>query len=113
VALAAAKATLEVIDESGVPAHLAAVGGRLLEGFRALAARHAGVVTGVAGIPEMCHLTFRDEPLSGRVAVACAERGLLLKRSAYNFVSLAHDAAIVDRSLAILDEALSTVARSP
>ncbi|MBA3259216.1 MAG: aminotransferase class III-fold pyridoxal phosphate-dependent enzyme [Gemmatimonadales bacterium] len=112
VALAAAKATLAVVDEAGVPAHITATGGRLLEGFRTLAARHAGVVVGVAGIPEMCHLEYRDEPLSGRVAAACAERGLLLKRGAYNFVSLAHDPATVDRSLAILDDALSAVSRS-
>jgi glutamate-1-semialdehyde aminotransferase len=43
------------------------------------------------------------------VAVACAERGLLFKRSAYNFVSLAHDEATVDRTLDILDDALASV----
>jgi len=112
VALAAAKATLAVVDEADVPAHITATGGRLLEGFRALAARHAGVIAGAAGIPEMCHLEYRDDALSARVAVACAERGLLLKRGAYNFVSLAHDAAIVDRSLALLDDALAAVSRS-
>jgi glutamate-1-semialdehyde aminotransferase len=46
------------------------------------------------------------------VALACAERGLLFKRSAYNFVSLAHDEATVDRTLGVLDDALSAVARS-
>jgi glutamate-1-semialdehyde aminotransferase len=60
----------------------------------------------------MCFLEYRDEPLSGRVAAACAERGLFFKRSAYNFVSLAHDEAAVDRTLGVLDEALSGVARS-
>jgi glutamate-1-semialdehyde 2,1-aminomutase len=111
VSLAAAKATLGIMCEAKVPSHLARVGSRLLDGFRSLATRHPGLVIGAAGIPEMCHLEFRDEPLSGRVAVACAERGLLLKRSAYNFVSLAHDDAAVDRALAILDDALSSVAR--
>jgi hypothetical protein len=61
----------------------------------------------------MCFLEFRDESASGRVAVACAERGLLFKRSAYNFVSLAHDEAVVDRSLEVLGDALSAVARGP
>jgi glutamate-1-semialdehyde 2,1-aminomutase len=112
VSLAAARATLTVMSEAGVPAHLARTGQRLLDGLHALAARYPAVVSGVAGIPEMCHLQFRDEPVSGHVATACAERGLLFKRGAYNFVSLAHDDAIVDRSLAILDQALSTVARS-
>jgi glutamate-1-semialdehyde 2,1-aminomutase len=112
VALAAAKATLQVMDTARVPAHLARVGARLLQGFHEIAARHPGLVANVAGIPEMCHLEFHDEPLSGRAAVAWTERGLLLKRSAYNFVSLAHDEEMVDRALAVVDDALSAVARS-
>ena len=60
----------------------------------------------------MCFLEYRDEPLSGRVAVACAARGLLFKRNAYNFVSLAHDDDAVDRALAILDDALTFVGSS-
>ena len=43
---------------------------------------------------------------------ACARAGLLFKRSAYNFVSLAHNEAVVDRSLDLLDEALSAVPKS-
>jgi glutamate-1-semialdehyde 2,1-aminomutase len=112
VSLAAASATLGVMSRAGVPAHLSRIGQRLLDGLHGLASRYEAVVRGVAGIPEMCHLEFRDEPISGHVATACAERGLLFKRGAYNFVSLAHDDWIVDRSLAILDKALSTVARS-
>jgi glutamate-1-semialdehyde 2,1-aminomutase len=112
VSLAAARATLEVVTADDVPAHLTRIGQRLIDGLHALASRHEGVVLGVAGVPEMCHLQFRDEPVSGLVAAACAERGLLFKRGAYNFVSLAHDDWIVDRSLAILDKALSTVAPS-
>jgi glutamate-1-semialdehyde aminotransferase len=45
------------------------------------------------------------------VTAACAHAGLLFKRSAYNFVSLAHDRATVGRTLAALAEALSTVAK--
>jgi glutamate-1-semialdehyde 2,1-aminomutase len=112
VALAAAAATLRVMDERRVPQHISATGGRLLDGLRRLAARHERVVARAAGIPEMCHLEYRTETLSGRVAVACAERGLLFKRGAYNFVSLAHDAAAVDHALAVLDDALSAVGRS-
>jgi glutamate-1-semialdehyde 2,1-aminomutase len=111
VSLAAARATLAVMTEAGVPGHLTRVGTRLLEGLHALAARHERLVARAAGLPELCFLEYRDEPLSGRVAVACTERGLLFKRSAYNFVSLAHDDAIVDRTLDILDDALSSVAR--
>ena len=98
-----------VMTEAAVPAYITRVGTRLLAGLQSLAARHAELVARAAGLPEMCFLEYRDEPLSGRVAVACAERGLLFKRSAYNFVSLAHDDSTVDRTLGILDDALSSV----
>ena len=113
VSLAASRATLAVLAESRVPAHIARVGARLLAGLHTLAARHPGLVARAAGLPEMCFLEYHDEPRSGRVALACAERGLLFKRSAYNFVSLAHDDAIVDRTLGILDDALSACGSSP
>ncbi len=112
VALAASRATLAVMAEVGVPEHLHRVGTRLLTGLHALAARHERLVARAAGLPEMCFLEYRDEALSGRVAVACAERGLLFKRGAYNFVSLAHEDATVDRTLGILDDVLSAVAGS-
>jgi glutamate-1-semialdehyde 2,1-aminomutase len=111
VSLAAARATLAVMAEARAPEHISRVGSRLLAGLHSLAGTHAGLVARAAGLPEMCFLEYRDEPLSGRVAVACAERGLLFKRSAYNFVSLAHDDAVVDRTLGILDDALSACAR--
>jgi glutamate-1-semialdehyde 2,1-aminomutase len=111
VSLAAARATLAVMVEADVPAHITRVGSRLLAGLHALASRHERLVAHAAGLPEMCFLQYRDEPQSGHVAVACAERGLLFKRSAYNFVSLAHDDTTVDRALEILDDALSCVGR--
>jgi len=43
------------------------------------------------------------------VALGAAARGLLFKRTAYNFVSLAHDEGTVDRALAMLHEALRAV----
>ena len=73
------------------------------------AASYPGLVTRAAGLPEMCFLDYRDEPVSGRVAAACAARGLLFKRGAYNFVSLAHDEADVDRTLGILEEVLAAI----
>ena len=112
IALAAAIATLRVMEERRVPEHITRIGSRLYAGLERLARRHEALVERVAGLPEMCHLHYRDEAASGRVTVACAERGLLFKRGAYNFVSLAHDEAAVDRALAVLDDALATVARA-
>ena len=63
-------------------------------------------MTGVGGIAEMCFLHFAAEHISREVARGCAARGVLFKRTAYNFVSLAHDEATVDQTLRILDEVL-------
>jgi len=68
-----------------------------------------GVVTGVAGIAEMCFLHYATEDLSRVVAQQAAQRGLLFKRTAYNFVSLAHDEGTVDRALVILQETVREI----
>jgi glutamate-1-semialdehyde aminotransferase len=59
----------------------------------------------------MCFVHYGDEAVSHAVTAACAQSGLLFKRSAYNFVSLAHTESIVDRSLQVLSEALSAVGK--
>jgi glutamate-1-semialdehyde 2,1-aminomutase len=111
VALAAAKATLEVMVDREVPDHLRRVGRRLLNGLTALRHEHPYLVSGVGGISEMCFLQYADEAVSRAVSAACAQAGLLFKRSAYNFVSLAHTDAVVDHSLELIAEALSAVAK--
>ncbi|HVH68478.1 MAG TPA: aminotransferase class III-fold pyridoxal phosphate-dependent enzyme [Gemmatimonadales bacterium] len=107
VALAAARATLDVFVRENVCGHLHRVGTRLLHGLHRLHREHGQLVTGVGGIAEMCFLHFASERVSQAVARACAARGLLFKRTAYNFVSLAHDEQTVDRTLEVLDEALT------
>ena len=104
--LAAARATIEVMMKEQVPRHLNHTGHRLMEGLVRLGHDHARAVRAVRGIPEMCHLEFRDEATSFAVARGCAHRGVLFKRSAYNFVSLAHTPADVDRALGVLEETL-------
>jgi len=109
VALAAARATLEVFERDDVCGHLQRIGTRLLHGLHALQRAHVSKVTGVAGIAQMSFLHYASEDLSQRVALAAARRGVLFKRTAYNFVSLAHDEATVDRTLEILDACLREV----
>jgi glutamate-1-semialdehyde 2,1-aminomutase len=111
VALAAGQATLKAFAQHAVCAHLHRVGTRLLHGLHRLQGEHPRVVTGVGGIAEMCFFHYASEELSRAVAVSCARRGLLFKRTAYNFVSLAHDEATIDSTLAILDEVLREVER--
>ena len=107
VALAAARATLRVAAAEDLPGVLAVRGGMLLAGLERLAERFPRLTTGARGIPEMCYLEWATEELSGRVARECAQRGLLFKRNAYNFVSLAHTDADIAVGLDILEEVLS------
>lgn len=106
IALAAARATLLVMEREGVPAILARRGAQLLAGLGRLAGAHPNLVAGAVGLPEMCFLSFRDEATSARVAQGAAHRGVLFKRSAYNFVSLAHDAPSIDLVLGALEDTL-------
>ena len=109
VALAAARATLEVFERDDVCDHLHRIGTRLLHGLHEVQRAHASIVTGVAGIAEMCFLHYATDDLSRAVALQAAQRGLLFKRTAYNFVSLAHDEGTVDRALEMLHEALRAI----
>jgi len=106
VALAAAQATLAVFEREQVCEHLQRVGTRLFHGLHRLQRDHAERVVGVGGVAPMSFLQFASEDVSRAVAVGCARRGLLFKRTAYNFVSLAHDDGIIDRTLEILGEVL-------
>ena len=110
VALAAARATLEVFTSEDVCGHLHRVGTVLLHGLHELQRRHPAVITGVAGIAEMCFLHYATEELSHRVAQDAAGHGVLFKRTAYNFVSLAHDEHVVHETLDVLNRALGAVA---
>ena len=100
VALAAARATLGVVSDGGVPAHLTRIGERLLDGFRSpglpATSDRARRGRGPRDVPPRVSATSR--PRAGWRPPA-PSAGLLFKRGAYNFVSLAHDEAIVDRSL--------------
>jgi glutamate-1-semialdehyde aminotransferase len=106
VALSAARATLEVARDSNLTSLLDGIGRRLHQGLARLAAEYPAGRARVSGIPEMCYLRYEDEATGGDVARACARRGLLFKRNAYNFVSLAHRESDVDFALEVLEESL-------
>ncbi len=107
VALAAAHAAVDATVRFRVPEHLGRVGGAFYAGLGAIAAQYPRLVAGVAGVPEMCHLRFHDESIGARVARGAARRGVLFKRTGYNFVSLAHDLADNDRCLAVVSDVLT------
>ncbi|HEU5218472.1 MAG TPA: aminotransferase class III-fold pyridoxal phosphate-dependent enzyme [Gemmatimonadales bacterium] len=109
MSFAAARATLEVARATMLPDRLGAAGHLLFTGLEQLARSRPDQVTSVGGIPEMCYLRFADEAVSERVARACALQGLLFKRNAYNFVSLAHTDADISEALGMLESVLAEV----
>lgn len=109
VSLAAARATLRVMEGSALSSHLEQLGTRLHQGLGRLAGEFPHRVA-ARGIPQMCYLQYTDEDLGRKAAMACARRGLLFKRNAYNFVSLAHRDAEVETALNILHDVLRELA---
>lgn len=109
VSLAAARATLAALQARRVPEQLGRIGTWLLDGFRGLAQRFPRHLRGVGGVPEMCCLLFHDEAAGARVAVEAARRGVLFKRSPYNFVSMAHGEPEIERVIGVLGEALESL----
>ena len=112
VSLAAARATLDTFERQSVCAHLHRIGTRLLHGMHRLQHEHRELLTGVDGVAEMSFFHYVNEEASRAVAAGCARRGVLFKRSAYNFVSLAHTEADVDRTLGVLEEVVKEVAHA-
>jgi glutamate-1-semialdehyde 2,1-aminomutase len=109
ISLAGALAVLDVCERTDVLDRLRRAGNRWLEGCRAVAARWPRVVTDVRGIPEFSFLKFANAEVSAQVASAAAARGLLVRRGPYNFVSAAHDDAVVATALERLEEAVAEV----
>jgi glutamate-1-semialdehyde aminotransferase len=101
-ALAAALAVMDVWDAQDVAAHLRR------SGAAAIAALPPGPWD-IAGIPEMFLLRFHDSSLERDVLLNTAERGVLLKRGAYNFPSLAHGDAEIGATVAALEGALAAL----
>jgi glutamate-1-semialdehyde 2,1-aminomutase len=106
VSLAAARATLELIAAAHVPDRLAESGNQLWQGLTRLKERYPNLIGDVRGVPEMCFLGYRSEDIGSAVTRGAARRGLLFKRNAYNFVSLAHHGADIEKALGILEEVL-------
>ena len=103
VALAAARAVLDVWTEVDVAGHLARVGGSMRD---ALAGWTGPCPWTVGGLPEMWFLRFGDDGRERRFLLGCARGGVLLKRGAYNFPSLAHGQPEIEETIRVIREAL-------
>lgn len=119
VAVASALAVLEVFEQEQLLARSRALGERLLQGLRALAARHAAIGD-VRGLGAMVAIELfkpgvpgePDPDLTRRVVAEAAQRGLvLLSCGVYGnviriLVPLVVSDALLDEGLAVLDAAL-------
>jgi glutamate-1-semialdehyde 2,1-aminomutase len=110
--MAAALATLDVLEQIDGIATMRRAGERLQAGLREQGAAHGLEVT-VSGPPQLPFLTFADDPKFERAVVwagACACNGVYLHPVHNWFISTAHDDATIDRALAGTDAAFATVA---
>ena len=67
----------------------------------------------VVGMPEMSFLRFADAARERRFLLAAVERGVLLKRGAYHFPSLAHGEREVARTLEVVADAAASAGADP
>ena len=92
-ALAAAHAVLHVAAERDIPGELEAIGRLQMQAARdAIASAHLDGAE-VAGLPTMWFVRFGHGAEERRWLAAACAGGALIKRGAYNFPMLAHDAA--------------------
>ncbi|MGH7658263.1 MAG: aminotransferase class III-fold pyridoxal phosphate-dependent enzyme [Gemmatimonadales bacterium] len=112
VSLAAAGASLDVMAEVDLPRQLEEVGRNWIGGIEKLARAYPDLIAGVRGVPAMSLIDWRSEDAGSAVTRAAARNGLLIKRSAYNFMSLAHQPPDIARALDLLRDSLEEVSRS-
>jgi glutamate-1-semialdehyde 2,1-aminomutase len=121
LAMAAGIATLTALREPGVYDRLERAGARMIEGFDTLFERH-GVPHQTNFRGSMIGFFFTSEPvvdlasaktsdtaLYGRFFHAMLERGVYLAPSQFEagFISLAHDDATIDATIAAADDAIA------
>lgn len=77
VACAIALEVIAVMEETGLVAHAAAMGERLFEGLRSVAAAHPEVITDVRGLGLMAGIEYSDDSMGPRMSYLLARHGVL------------------------------------
>ena len=114
VAMAAAMATLDVLEREDGIGSMQRQGAALVEGLDAAARRHGLRVT-CSGPPSMPFMTFSDETnlyRSQRFVVECLSRGLFVHPYHNWFLSAAHRSEDIEAALRIADSAFRSVAEA-
>lgn len=106
--MAAALATLKIIARDDVPARLARIGQKFVDGFLALGAKH-GLPLVASGPPAMPYVHVADDPSflrTQRLCAAAVAQGVFLHPHHNWFIGAAHTEAEIEEALARLDTAL-------
>jgi glutamate-1-semialdehyde 2,1-aminomutase len=112
-AMAAALATLDVLERGNGPERMRAMGQRLRDGLAAQAKRH-GVGIRQSGPPQMPTVLFDDDPefIKGyRFVTEALMRGVYLHPKHNMFLSMAHTEADINFALQVTDAAFAAVAK--
>lgn len=128
LAMAAGLATLELVSAPGFYETLSATAARLMRGLETAAqARGVSLRTVACGgmfgfflqqadrLPQtLSEVKKTDVQLHARFFHACLEQGVFLAPSAFEagFVSSAHDASVIDKTLAVMEKALDVVKKA-
>jgi glutamate-1-semialdehyde 2,1-aminomutase len=113
VSMAAALATLDVLEQANGPAHMARMGQRLRDGIARQAAAH-GVGVRQSGPPQMPTVLFDDDPDCAKGYLFTTEalkHGVFLHPKHNMFLAVAHSEADIDVALEATDAALKVVAQ--
>ena len=107
--LAAAHAVLSIYQRNDIPAAIHRVGLGLLSCLVGIGEQLADHGVCAKGIPEMCFLEFSSPRMSAMFASAAAQRRVIFKRNAYNFVSHAHSDENISEIVSRLQETAEEV----
>jgi glutamate-1-semialdehyde 2,1-aminomutase len=113
--MAAALATIAVIQRDNIPARLAVLGERFVSGFIALGQKH-GLPLVASGPPAMPYVRVADDPSFARTQRLCAAavaHGVFLHPHHNWFISAAMTESDIDEALQRLDTALHSLSLSP
>lgn len=115
MACAAGLAAIEVILEEDLPAHAAAMGTKLLDGLRDIAARYPGTITEVRGLGLLIGMEFTERDIAALVIAGLAQHRILAAYTLNNPCVIRFEPPLivqpehVDRLLDALEESIKGV----